>query len=262
MKASTGPTSALLRGVAMHTQPHTLRRPTREPLRSVVALNEGVHVPRLLPQAPAVPPIDLAYEEARARGLREGREAGLREAAKTAHERLDEALRKAKEEVSAMAAKDAEAQAALLSDRLARIDAFATELDRVVQQHLDRLESDAVALAFEAIAQVLGDSEQRCQIAQALVVKAIARLRTTPIRIRLNGKDLALLDSLSPSEDLRHRHAGIQWLADARVDCGGCLLDTESGTLDARLDTQLTRLLQVWRDVRMVNQHQTVQEAR
>ena len=148
----------------------------------------------------------------------------------------------------AKAVREAAVQAQQWTEGLRRLDSLAGEFEQALQSRVNDIEAHAVTLAFETICCLLGDRSQRLPLVQDLVLQGLTKLRGQPLRLRLNGQDLALLDTLAPTEGLRDRYPQIEWVADAGVVCGGCLIDTVAGTLDARLDSQLKRLLDLWRE--------------
>lgn len=253
--------SPLLRGVEIEPLPHMLARPHRvqavAPVQAAVKKHESAHVLDGLPSAApdAAPPAavtllpDAVYEQARAKGLEEGRAAGLQLGLKDARERIDEATRTAQ----AAAGADLERATSRLTqqwtDRLAKLDAVTCAFEDRLASHWTALEADAVVLAFETVCRLLANAAGQRETVEALVAQAMCGLRSQPMRVRLNAADLALLDHADANggTGLRARHPGIEWVADAAVRVGGCLIDSAAGTLDARLDTQLQRLLQNWR---------------
>lgn len=260
MTSAENPRSPLLRGVDIQPLPRVLARPHRE---QTVA-----HVPAAATQqaaerdvdgrpckAPVAAPAvavtlypEAVFEQAQARGLEEGHAAGLKLGLKDAQERIDEATRAAQ----AAAIADLERSSARMTqqwaDRLAKLDAVTRAFEDRLASHWAALEADAVVLAFEAVCRLLEDAAGRRETVEGLVARALSGLRSQPVRVRLNASDLALLEAdANGGTGLRARHPGIEWVADAGVRAGGCLIDSAGGTLDARLDTQLQRLLQHWR---------------
>lgn len=236
----------LLRHAVVHAEPRVLALPRRSrPAAAALAVSspQAGPTPMALPTVQPTP--ESVYQDARDRGLREGHEAGLRKGLEDAQRRLDEATRAARSAVEAEARRAADQQAAQWQECRQRLDTVIESLAPLLQSHVARLESDAIALAFEVICRVLGSDDSRREVVGAMVTQAFAQLRSQPLRVRLHPADLALLEDGS---DLRHRHPHVEWLADARVSAGGCLVDSNAGTLDARLDVQLQRLLQSWRD--------------
>jgi flagellar biosynthesis/type III secretory pathway protein FliH len=260
----------LLRGVAVHAQPRVLARPQRalaagRPIAGadaepVAGAGAAPRVPKPDAQAlhvatapvatmPPGPALDEALAQARAEGLRQGREAGLQLGLKDAQAKLDEANQAAQAAATAKLERELARLSKQWSDRLARLDALVASFEGQVSRCWSHLEVDAAELAFEVACRVLGASAQRRRLIEDMVAQAMSGLRGQPLRVRLSALDLALLDAAEEggSAGLRARHPGIEWVSDPTVQAGGCLIDGEGGTLDARLDVQLQRLLQQWR---------------
>jgi flagellar assembly protein FliH len=241
----------LLRNVALQAQPRVLARPQR-PAPAVVAVppaaparTAALDVP---PSPSPVPALDAEIEAARAKGLQEGREAGLQLGLKDAQARLDEATQAAQAAAAAQLERESARLAKQWAERLARLDAVVTALDAQLSRHWEGLEAEAAELAFEVACRVLGDAAGRRQLIEGMVTQAMSGLRTQPLRVRLSAADLALIDETgADGAGLRARHPRVEWIADPAVQAGGCLIDGDGGTLDARLEVQLQRLLQQWR---------------
>ena len=250
----------LLRGVALHTQPRVLGRPQRPAPAVPIAAANGEPLsaapdaqPRPVAAGPAGPmPAGPAWDEAlaqaRAEGLQQGREAGLQLGLKDAQARLDEATEAAQAAAAAKLERESARLSKQWSDRLARLDALLESFESQMSRCWAHLEVDAAELAFEVACRVLGDAAGRRRLIEDMVAQAMSGLRGQTQRVRLSAADLALIDQAEAgTAGLRSRYPGIEWVADPMVQAGGCLIDGEGGTLDARLDVQLQRLLQQWR---------------
>ena len=110
--------------------------------------------------------------------------------------------------------------------------------------HLDiaRIEAEAAAIAYEAVCKIAGSQLIGPDAVKAMVAQATATLRQNQrLTIRVSPRDHDLLAALQ-DEATRQAH---QWQADDSITLGGCIIETELGELDARLDTQL----QAFRDL-------------
>lgn len=123
-------------------------------------------------------------------------------------------------------------QAALL---LARAEERAA---RIVEEARQELTTLAVRMAEKILAQELRlHPEAVCSIAeQCLATWPDAR----NLRLRVSPEDLPLLQAALPR--LGRAGARLQLQADASIGRGGCLLQTELGEVDGRLEVQLARL--------------------
>jgi len=243
------PRSPVLRDVMLHAQPRSLARTPHpaargeEPKPSTSAFDAQA--------AAAQAAFSQAVKEAQARGFsqghEEGREAGLQQGLADAQARFDEAVREAVQQVETRAAREREAQAQAHTACLQRFDSVLQELQDAVKARCDTLEVDAVALAYAATCRIVGDISVQADAVAALVQHAIAQLRGgVLLRVRLRPADLQAMRDDDAGQALIARHPAVQWVADAQLQAAGCVLDTDHGSLDARLDAQLERLRALW----------------
>jgi len=196
---------------------------------------------------PAVKAASPTPDEAHARLVAEerqrAREEGLRQGLADAQSRLDEAMRQQATQLQARADAQVQELQASHAALAARVQSTLDGMDAVLLARLDSLELDAVELAFTAVCRMVGQAAVPRDAVAALVQEAIGRLRGSPLlRVRLHPDDLTALEG----SEILARHPRVDWRGDTAVTAGGCLLDTEHGTLDARLDRQLARLRDLW----------------
>jgi flagellar biosynthesis/type III secretory pathway protein FliH len=157
--------------------------------------------------------LELAREEAYARGLEEGRSAGA----------LDERARLA---TAAAAAREA---IALVHEGERRWVGNAEE----------NVVAIATAIARHIIAREVAsdDSLMRALVARALSEFPIAQAVT----VRVNPADLGALTG-AEAASLAGAREEIVWTGDARVGRGGCVVEGRDRIIDGRVDTALERL--------------------
>ena len=173
--------------------------------------------PELPPEPPEPPP--PTPEEWMAR-IEEARQAGYHDGYRDGLEALEAAKRQFAKATSAeMASLVASFQAdvAALEDRMAQavLDTSLRLARQVVRSEL--------ALRPEAVAQVAREA-----------VSAVL-LTAQHLRLRMHPQDLALIES-GAGEDLRARH--VLLLADAALSRGGCVVETDMGEVDARVESR------------------------
>ncbi len=167
-------------------------------------------------RADAPPAIDLdaIQREAYSRGYQDGQLAGVSSEAarlRAALSAIDDALVALQNEASAW-----------LGNARENVCAIAVAVARqIVGRELLSNESTVTELVQRALAEVPVD--------QAVVV-------------RLNPADLAVLTSLPDEENGVRSRPDVQWVSDARVAPGGCLLEGRDRIIDGRIDTALERL--------------------
>ena len=156
---------------------------------------------------------EAARELGRQRGLREGRQAGTEEAKQS------------------------------FAVEIARVKSIADKLPMAQEAGIHGLEDMALAIAFEAVCKVLGPAVVTREGVQALVRQAATHaLNSEKVVVRLHAADLAMLRETGAVDAALPSGALVTWLADKEVALGGCVIETDGGELDARLETQVDRL--------------------
>jgi flagellar assembly protein FliH len=106
---------------------------------------------------------------------------------------------------------------------------------------LAQAEEAMVELAFTALCRIIGDAAGQKTLVQAMVQQLLSETRGhEALVLTLHPQDLELVKSALPELGIDPRQTRLA--ADPAMKIGGVLLETSAGTLDARLDTQLTRL--------------------
>ena len=108
--------------------------------------------------------------------------------------------------------------------------------------YVDDLGDTAAEIVYAAVAKILGDGFEPGH-AVAAVREAIRCSRERGrLLIRVAPDDFKLLSSRRAELLEGASTSDVELVADEQVKCGGCLLEGSSGTLDARLETQMQRL--------------------
>ncbi len=161
------------------------------------------------------------YEAGFADGRREGWEAGHEEG-------LHDGLQQGRQDANSAAQVQADA-----------LDALGAAIAEACTQRRAAIEAGAVEIAFAALLRLIG----QCAGDRAAVADTVRRvLEQVPDRtlqsIRLSPTDHALLEQGGHGLNL----GGALLVSDERVEVGGCFIDTDAGSLDGRLETQLSEL--------------------
>ena len=127
---------------------------------------------------------------------------------------------------------------------------------REVELFVERIELERQRLWAEAEPQFLqfvleiaqkvvkDDAKINPEIALSVIKNSLRRIVDTgSIRIRVNGADLdaarnAREDLISLVDGMRH----LEIVEDRRVSAGGCIVETSSGNIDARIETQFAEI--------------------
>jgi len=177
--------------------------------------------------------LELGQKKGVAQGLTEGRELGTQEV-----------LRQANASREAMA------------ERIAHLDQLFKELPaQLAEQFKERLataEDDMIALCYSVICKILGDKFLRRESVAQSVRQAIEQCCGSGhhsglsglLAVHINPRDLETLRrDPGLSTWLEQNGAGVvPWVPDEVVELGGCIVRSNQGSLDARLETQLTAL--------------------
>jgi len=176
-------------------------------------------------------------EEARQRGHREGMDKGLEEGRLAGRK---EAFRQAVEEFTRQQASLVQA----CGKALAGIEEQKQRLALAARTDVVRL---ALAIARRVVKRMAEDRATAEAIAIENAAEALEMIgpRTDAV-LRLNPADREALEAFAKdlAESARQKRH-IRVVADAAVAPGGCILTTEEGRIDARLETQLARLAEL-----------------
>jgi len=106
---------------------------------------------------------------------------------------------------------------------------------------LSGAERDVLRLAVKLAEKIIGREVERDDAALADIVSAALRhaRQQESLTVRVNPADLPRVQAHRERLDPSGRARFIDLVADPRVGHGGCVIEGESGTVDARLDTQL-----------------------
>ncbi|MGE3962139.1 MAG: FliH/SctL family protein [Dehalococcoidia bacterium] len=142
----------------------------------------------------------------------------------------------------------AQAARAELAQSLALVQAFASEGAAIRADLLRRSEREMVEMVIAALRAILGD---RAVSDSTVVVHTVrhaleragaqnvVRVRVHPSQAELVLAEMADADGEPPSFEV---------FADGSVGVGGCVVDTQHGRVDARLDVQLDAVARMLRD--------------
>jgi flagellar assembly protein FliH len=124
-----------------------------------------------------------------------------------------------------------------LDEEVARLRTVLGELQQLRGQVLDAAEDTMVELAFASLCRLAGTEATSRDVVVHAVRQASAELRA--------GDELTVLvhpDDLAQVVSQLERPRGVNLVASPAVGMGGCMIDGATGTLDARLETQLEQL--------------------
>jgi flagellar assembly protein FliH len=203
-------------------------------LRGMQLESRALRVGRMPSPAPAasppVAPADdglqertlAAIEQGRREGMRTGYEEGLRKGLAEAAKRGDEALAKAL----------ADAMTPLQEER-GRLAALQASLQAAADACLLAAEDDLLALCYEALCRIVGESAAQPEMVRAHLQALAARHgEEKGLAVHVHPRDAELLGATAET-------TGMRWVADPDVSLGGCIVRNARGAIDARLETLL-----------------------
>jgi type III secretion protein L len=102
-------------------------------------------------------------------------------------------------------------------------------------------ERDVLTLAVKLAEKIIGREIERDLAALADIVAAALRhaRQNEALTVRVNPADLPSVEAHRTRLDPAGRARFLDLVADPRVGPGGCVIESESGTVDAQLETQL-----------------------
>jgi flagellar assembly protein FliH len=143
----------------------------------------------------------------------------------------------------------ADAQASY-KEKLQQLERMLSGFGEAFAAQVEGLEDIAVAIGFEAAMKIVGNALVTREGVRAVVAQALSRVRSDErLLLRVSPRDFYLLLQ-QPGDTLMPGPQNVEMVPDDRIELGGCLVETATGTLDARLETQLEALRRLLVDLR------------
>ncbi len=127
----------------------------------------------------------------------------------------------------------------------AEMDGMATQIAVAREALWARQETEMVALALDIARQVIKtEVTQNPEVVRALIANAVRRITDKDnVRVRVSVGDAPRVkemrqDLMELMDGLRH----LEIVDDRRVGDGGCVIETNAGTIDAKIETQLSEV--------------------
>jgi len=108
-------------------------------------------------------------------------------------------------------------------------------------QALHAVEQEVLKLAVKVAEKIIGREIEKDETVRAeIVLTALRQARQQEmLTVRVNANDLPLVEKMRERIDAFGRARYLDFVADQAIGEGGCLIESASGTIDARLETQL-----------------------
>jgi flagellar assembly protein FliH len=131
--------------------------------------------------------------------------------------------------------------------RMSQLEVRAEEMEREHEQFFVSAEPELARLSVEIARKILKQEiAQSPEAVLKIVRSAIHRVKEKEVRILVNPADLeAVRHERDSFQGIADGVTGIEIVSDRRVGQGGCVLETPGGSIDARIETQLTHISEV-----------------
>src|SRR6266581_1582332 len=128
-----------------------------------------------------------------------------------------------------------------LAEQRAALERLLASLDKAYRAALEGVEDVALAITGEAVCKIFGETAATGEGVRAIVGECTRRLRAEEkLLVRLCPADLKLLKE--GDREAASETPTLEFLPDASIPLGGCIVETGAGRIDATLETQLGRL--------------------
>jgi len=131
------------------------------------------------------------------------------------------------------------------------LETMANKAQARFDSELEQLERQCADVIVAALSKVAGPLLGTREAALGAVAAALRHLKgEQQIHIKVNEADLAVLQAATESLKGALGARLMSLIADSRVALGGCIIESEVGVLDARIEVQLAAMLESLRQAR------------
>ena len=154
-----------------------------------------------------------------------------------AHERgYDEGYKKAAEEFE-------KKYQDMLQSRYDELNDFLKAVDEKMTSYDDTFNNVVIELAFVVAEKIVGESIERNPVINKTLSESMKKvLGANNVIIKMNQKDLDNLNAESKNLLSDGSFSKLKFEADDSIELGGCLIETDIGNVDCRINTQLKEL--------------------
>ena len=123
------------------------------------------------------------------------------------------------------------------SDLNERLGSLIKNISEEKASFLSELEDEVVELVFITVSKIVGEAATDVEGIHNIVQEQIQKFRDqNEFLLLVAPDDLHVITSLA---DTNPEFENIKILPDKMIDCGGCIIKSDAGSLDARLDVQM-----------------------
>lgn len=139
-----------------------------------------------------------------------------------------------------------EAKAAVMQEQEAWREEYAklrSLFSSSLETQLEHVDRYAVDIAFASLGRIVGERYLDANFSAAVVREALQSVRgSTSVKVHVSQQDYDLIRDMDAELADQGQFSDVELVPDPRVSVGGCLIESETGSWDARLETQLQRL--------------------
>ncbi len=127
-------------------------------------------------------------------------------------------------------------------DRIGALVSAVEVFNYRLSEDIGLMQKDSILLAYEALILIVGEHYQTPEFLNAILQSAISKIADKKnLKLHLSREDCDLVNQMLTDKHFHLREI-TDIVADDRVKKGGCIIETENGIWDARLDSQLERI--------------------
>ncbi len=131
-----------------------------------------------------------------------------------------------------------------VSGAIAVLETLHIEAETAFARELAQLQEACVQIVAEAFFKLAGSALATPEAVVGVVAEVLKRVREErELRIHVNPQDLPLLRTAEPGIAASLPGRNFTLVPDARVEAGGCMVESTLGSLDGRLEVQLAGLV-------------------
>lgn len=124
-----------------------------------------------------------------------------------------------------------------------RLSSLLNDLSSKQQEMWNALETSVVELSLECTFKMLRNAYSDEKTLRKLITAELQSLGPTPITVHVSQADCELLED--------YDNSNVKFIADQRVELGGCMIDDGTALLDSRIETRLQNLSKALIDCRL-----------
>ena len=140
------------------------------------------------------------------------------------------------------------------SKKIALLSDVCADVTKKYECFFDDAEDDIVEIIYQSVCKILCDSSLDSKSILPIVKHLAGKVISVTNIINVHVSSFDYDDLILKQEDINNNGVHrINFISDDRIESGGCILESETGNIDARLDVQLQKFKEVLMDARRFN---------